>query len=176
MNFTLTYDGSLPTNARPPQKHQIRLAFHPQLADLRRQPYIGQALAANAIAPVEIGTRRFTALVHPRWEFRADLDITMLRPEDPGGVIVRGDIDNRLKTLFDALTMPRHDQDVPAGWSPGPDEDPVHCLLDDDSLIKAVSVRTDRLLAPGHPTDVKLIIRVAVQTSRTFGGLSLYGG
>jgi hypothetical protein len=172
VNFTLTYDGSLPSNARAAQKHQMRLAFHPQLADLRRQPAIGTN--ADTIPSVTVGTRRFTALVHPNWNFKADLDITMLRPEDPGGLIVQGDIDNRLKTLFDALTRPRHAQDVPGGRTPGPDEDPVHCLLDDDSLIKAVSVRTDRLLNPDNASHVKLLIRVTVRTSVEFGGLALW--
>jgi len=171
VNFTLTYDGSLPSNARPQQKHDLRLAFHPQLADLRRQPGIGQN--ADRVAPVEVGGRRFTSLVHPEWKFRAELDITMLRPEDPGHVIVRSDIDNRLKTLFDAPTRPQHPQDVPNNWSSGPDEDPLHCLLDDDSLIKSVSVRTDRLLAPANEAHVKLIMRVAIQTTVVFGGLML---
>jgi hypothetical protein len=172
VNFTLTYDGPLPSNPRPTQKHDLRLAFHPQLADLRRQPVIG--LNADEVPPVEVGGRRFTALVQPHWSFMADLNITMLRPEEPGNVIIKGDIDNRLKTLFDALTRPRHAQDIPNAWAPGPDQDPVHCLLDDDSLIKAVSVRTDRLLAPDTPTHVKLVICVSVQTTLVFGGLAMW--
>jgi len=51
----------------------------------------------------------------------------------------------------------------------------VHCLLDDDSLIKAVSVRTDRLLAPENSSHVKLIIRVSVQTAINSGGVTLWG-
>ena len=44
----------------------------------------------------------------------------------------------------------------------------------DDSLIKAVSVRTDRLLAPTNPSHVKLVIRVVAQVSMSFGAVSLY--
>jgi hypothetical protein len=173
VDFTLTYDGSLPSTGRPQQKHELRVAFHPQLADLWEQPGIGQNADAAPIA--EIGGRRFRALVHPQWNFRADLDITMLRPEDPGGVIIKGDIDNRLKTLFDGLTRPHHAQEFPSNWLPEAGQDPLICLLDDDSLIKAVNVRTDRLLAPANPSHVKLIIRVSVRTSVSFGGLAMWG-
>jgi hypothetical protein len=171
VNFTLFYDGSLASNARPAQKHDMRLRFHPQLAELRRQPGISNA---DSVDPTEMAQGRFTSLVHPRWNFRADLDIIMLRPEDPGRLIIQGDIDNRLKTLFDALTRPQHPQDVPASWTPSASEDPVHCLLDDDSLVKSVSVRTDRLLAPGTPSDVKLVINVKVQTIVQFGGIAMW--
>jgi hypothetical protein len=173
VDFTLTYDGSLPSNGRAQQKHDMRVAFHPQLSDLWNQPGIGQN--ANEAPVADVGGKKFRSLVHPRWTFRADLDITMLRPEEPGNLIVGGDIDNRLKTLFDGLTRPHQAQDFPAAWSPTEDQDPLLCLLDDDSLIKKISVRTDRLLAPANPWHVKLIIRVTVRSSIDFGGLALFG-
>jgi hypothetical protein len=80
----------------------------------------------------------FTSIVHPDFGFRAKLDILMLKPELPGQIITGGDIDNRLKTLFDALTRPRHGQDIPPNWTPAPDEQPLHCLLEDDALISSV--------------------------------------
>lgn len=33
------------------------------------------------------------------------MEITLLRPEPPGSIVSSGDIDNRLKTLFDALEL-----------------------------------------------------------------------
>ncbi|MFF5076007.1 hypothetical protein ACFY36_03075 [Actinoplanes sp. NPDC000266] len=89
--------------------------------------------------------------------------------------MIKGDIDNRLKTLFDGLTRPHHAQEFPSTWVPESDQDPLIRLLDDDSLIKAVNVRTDRLLAPANPSHVKLLIRVSVRTSVDFGGLALWG-
>lgn len=42
-----------------------------------------------------------------------------------------GDIDNQLKTLFDALRAPHDVAELPGGPSDG-DQDPLFCLLDDD--------------------------------------------
>jgi len=92
------------------------------------------------------------------------LDILFLRREGPGSLIRSGgDIDNRLKVLFDALRMPQTCDEV-CGDSPTPDEDPFFCLLEDDKLISKVAVETNWLLTPladnEHINDVHLVIRV----------------
>lgn len=51
-----------------------------------------------------------------------------------------GDIDNRLKTLFDALRLPNQTNELVGYDNPAPDENPFFCLLEDDSLITHVSV------------------------------------
>ncbi len=105
---------------------------------------------------------RFAALVTARYEMVCGLEILFLRPEPPGGLITKGgDIDNRLKTLFDALRMPRVPEELPAGDVPAGDEDPFFCLLEDDALITAIDVRTDVLLDPSaHASEALLTIRV----------------
>ena len=55
------------------------------------------------------------------------------------------DIDNRLKTLFDVLTVPDHNQGYEHLTS-ADDEKPFFCLLSDDKLISKVTVQTDKLL------------------------------
>ena len=172
MEFTLTYDGPLAANGRPSQKHDIRLALHPQLKELWEHKPLIKFYDFGGPSISTAGGYTFASLVHPRWNFRAKLDILMLRPEPPGRIVIsKGDIDNRLKTLFDALTRPIYSQDIPKAWTPAADEDPLHCLLEDDGLITTVAVSTDRLLAASSPTHVKLIIRVHVQNLSTFGGL-----
>lgn len=176
MKFTLTYDGPLAANGRPSQKHNIRLTLHPQLRELWEHKPFAQFHELGGPNISTVGGHNFAALVHPRWNFRAKLDILMLRPEPPGRIVIpKGDIDNRLKTLFDALTRPVHNQDVPAAWTPAAGEDPLHCLLEDDGLITAVAVNTDRLLAATSPTHVKLVIKVRIQNLSTFGGLVVVG-
>jgi hypothetical protein len=77
-----------------------------------------------------------------------------------------GDIDNRLKVLFDALRVPANCDEV-AGAVKASDEDPYFfCLLEDDALITEVSVTTDTLLTPyvtGQENDVHLVINVKVR-------------
>jgi hypothetical protein len=76
-----------------------------------------------------------------------------------------GDIDNRIKVLFDGLRMPEHTPEL-GGVPLEVDENPFFCLLEDDSLITSVTVTTDRLLleknAEEKPNDVHLIIHVTV--------------
>ena len=83
---------------------------------------------------------------------------------DPPGTILSpsGDIDNRLKTLFDALRMPQNASEIP--------EDAAHdgvffCLLEDDSLITKLSVDTSQILGQGQfgPNDVELTLHVMVR-------------
>jgi hypothetical protein len=71
--------------------------------------------------------------------------VLFLRREKPGKVFMRGDIDNRLKTLFDAVQMPHLGQDV-GDQIPGVEEDPFYVLLEEDELIADISVTTDLLL------------------------------
>ena len=111
----------------------------------------------------ELAGHSFAVLVLTRYKLVAELDILLLRPEDPGAILQRADIDNRLKTLFDALRRPVTAQEIPAEWSAPPEERPLHCLLDDDRLITRVNIDTDRLLAPTSPDDVDVIIRVQVR-------------
>jgi hypothetical protein len=126
----------------------------------------------------DVGGFTFGFVVQDHWGWRAELDILMLRPGAPGNLVVQGgDIDNRLKTLFDALSVPTKEQ-VQAirhkGWQPGNDEVPFHCLLSGDDLITNVSVETDRLLASEQPSHVKLIIGVMVYEARkTWQGVNI---
>jgi hypothetical protein len=176
MDFTLTYKGPLPTNGRPSQKHDIRRKLHPQLKELWEHPPLNQfywKARPGSQHLREVGGYEFACIVHPEWHFNAKLDILMLRPEPPGNIIIGGDIDNRLKTLFDALTRPMHEQDIPQ-WAPADDEKPLHCLLDDDKLISRVSVETARLLAAPNDSHVELVIKVQVHTTHDFGGLAVF--
>jgi hypothetical protein len=105
----------------------------------------------------------FIPIVYEGLSLIARLDILFLRPDDPGKVITQtGDLDNRIKTLFDGLRAPKQDE-LPPGTT---HTDPVWCLLEDDALVTEFSVRTDRLLNPSNDDDVHLIIAVTVGVSR----------
>jgi hypothetical protein len=95
----------------------------------------------------------------------ARLSIVMLRPEPPGSIITAGsDIDNRLKTLFDALRMPKVTSEIPNGGAPQPSEDPFFCLLEDDNLIVKVSLDTDWWLDPdARLTNVHPLLHVTTK-------------
>jgi hypothetical protein len=129
-----------------------------------RDPH--RASEASISLVEQVGPFVFIPLVSQRWFTIAEVDVLFLRHAPPGQLIGHGgDIDNRMKTLFDALRVPILDE-LPPGEMPGEDQAPFYCLLQDDALVAALSVRTDQLLAPGNGNDVQLVIHVTVKPTK----------
>jgi hypothetical protein len=111
------------------------------------------------------------------------LEILFLRPDPPGNLIKSADLDSRLKTLFDALTVPIDTGQLGKYRDPGEGEDPFYCLLEDDKLISHVAVETDRLLEPTQDglsknqatNDVRLVIDVKVRPYQLTWGNTGFG-
>lgn len=170
MHFTLTFRGPLPANGDPTAKQLIRRQLHAQLKHLWSLPPLNKHTNTllseeQTIRPCiisRVGTFRFAPLVNTKLYLIAKLQLFFLRPEPPGRLITQGgDIDNRLKTLFDALRMPRVLAEIPANDKPRSDEDPFFCLLEDDALITEVDVKTEVLLDPSaNASEAQLLIRV----------------
>jgi hypothetical protein len=181
MEFTLFYKGELlkTRKAKSEKKQRLRRHFHSQLKLLWKQPplLIDDVPLWDREEKLiyEIGNFRFMPLVNRRIHMIAELDVTMLRPEAPGSIIKSGDIDNRLKTLIDALKIPSELNALPSDDKPRDDEEPFFCLLEDDSLITKVSVNTAQLLEERtHSSEVVLFIYVKTKiTELTYGNLGL---
>lgn len=173
------------------QKHSIRKQFHRQLRELWRdnhwlKQFMSDANLAqpgespNLVPVVECMANnykrcgfKFLPLVSKQWGIACALDILLLRRDDPGNLLIQGgDIDNRVKTLFDALSIPIYENQV-EGFSPDPDETPFYCLLEDDRLVTEVKVTADRLWVPiekeENPEDVHLVVhaKTKILDSRT---------
>lgn len=174
MQFQLTfvYRGKLKANGSVEHKQEIRRLFNQQLREFWKRARFDPSDSLIR----HIGKFRFFPLVTEGREEVAELDITMLRPEPPGYIITQGgDIDNRLKTLFDSLRMPQKDVEIPSGDFPGEGEDPFFCLLEDDKLITKVSVVTDQLLEPCEEGFVHLLIHINVKQMPVIGANMLFG-
>jgi hypothetical protein len=177
MQFTLIYRGLLPANGDARSKQLIRRQLHPQLKHLfSYSPLSGrtstmlceiQTLRPNIIEHLD--NFRFAPIITTRYDLVASIELLFLRPEPPGRLITQGgDIDNRLKTLFDALRMPRVPDEIPNGDVPLEGENPFFCLLQDDALITDINVKTDVLLDPNaHQSEAHLFIRVRTTTVET---------
>jgi hypothetical protein len=109
---------------------------------------------------------RFVPLVTMTNGAMCALDITILRRDEPHALVTAaGDLDGRVKTLIDALQMPRQCSELgPGKPKPGPDEDPFFVLMEDDKLVYELNVTTDRLLIPRDANepyrDIFALIRV----------------
>lgn len=124
----------------------------------------GQTDFCAPIAVPEVGS--FIPLVRHSLYLACALDILFLRHEEPLNLMKQGgDLDGRLKTLFDGLRMP-----CDASQQAGIDltADPLYVLLEDDILVSDLSIKTGRLL--GDRTKklhaVRLTIDVTVKVLR----------
>lgn len=189
MRFRLLYAGPLKANGGPGDKQAIRRQLHPQLMQLWQQKPLSYFAEPNSQhnyldpSPADpghtlifpVGPFQFAALVSERINLICELQVLFLRREEPGSVVTQGgDIDNRIKTLLDALRFPKNASELPTGDQPGLDEAPFFCLLEDDNLITRLDVVTDRLLTPGPPSDVHLIMHIETRpTVGTWGNVAL---
>lgn len=186
MEFTLYYHGELRSNGTAKHKHEIRKHFHEQLKVLWQQKPLNRFTHYLQAEPPEVmkadGQGGWTSLIRKRGPFEfaplvseqlklvAGLDVYLLQPSEPGMIVTQSaDIDNRLKTLFDALQMPDENQ-TPEDEVPGMEETPFYCVLENDRLITKVSIETGRLLEPVEKlSEVRLFIKVTVRpTEFTF--------
>jgi hypothetical protein len=186
VNFRLTYDGPLKaasqSETRRVEKHEIRRVFNRQLWQLFEQRDSGSFMDAefkalqeqpeiNPFMRVKRGNFRFLALVRQKLNLVCDLDILFLRRENPGQLIQDGgDLDNRIKVLFDALRIPQDDNEI-RGLEPIGDWEPLFfCLTEDDKLITGFRIVTDRLLEPAksdaEQNHVRLIINVEIKATK----------
>ena len=182
MEFTLSYRGPLRANRGPDDKHRLRRHFHVQLKALWGQlPLSGYVHSMLQWPAVEGGVSLleehhgflFAPLVSSKIHFVANLDLLLLRPEPPGTLLTKaGDLDNRIKTLLDALKMPHEPTALPKGAAPSSDETPFYCLLQDDALITGMTIRTDRLLEPTTDlSEVLLLVRVRTGAVKSLIGV-----
>ncbi len=174
MEFYLKYDGPLKSNAGAEDKHEIRQYIHPQMKKLWDiQPLKDSKndfLNPERNPPVlqTIGGVIFAPLVSSVLKFICELDITILWPEEQGVVSAHGgDIDNRLKTLFDALQCPDINQIKPVKGSFA-GKQPFFCLLENDKLITSVNIKTHTLLLSENKTDVSVLIHVMVKATELY--------
>ena len=141
MELRLLYEGSLHSqagsNARTAEKHAIRKALHPQLREAWNEfPFLRRNVNAYA---TETSYHKFgfhfIPLVNGQQAPHCRLDILFLRRDAPGNLIRSGgDLDNRMKVLFDGLKMPSSADELGSA-TPGQDENPFFVLTEDDSLI-----------------------------------------
>ena len=194
MEFRLTYAGKLYGSStgspRAKHKHEIRKIFHKQLKLLwEKTPHLnGTGINSevmlwydeafekrhpphtikNISREFDMFGYNFVPLVTERISLLCGLEILFLRPDIPGGILRSADIDNRLKTLFDVLRMPKSRSELGDEYqTPAEEEKPFFCLLQDDSLIAKISVEADMLLeqleTEPDENDARLIITVRLR-------------
>ena len=170
MKFRLVYRGDIPPASRANRrrntdcKHEIRKEFHIQLKNFTNSDKVSDLV--RRIQPKRLKNYKFVPIVGKK--NHCSLDILFLRSDIPGSPGFAGDIDNRVKTLLDALTTPSTKQEIPSEASPEQHEDPFFCLLEDDNLVSQLSVEMDQLFdlpsnSESISSDALLIVTVNLE-------------
>lgn len=165
LEMRLVYQGLLPASdgekTNSDIKQSIRRYFHKQLTNAWKTKHPLRERSGNP-APVSkrihgrvvwaggetdrdefilsLGNKRYLPIVTSDLALVCRLDILLLS-RDLTGVLRTGDLDNRIKTLLDALRIPK------MGENSDGDEDPLYCLMEDDKLVSELHVTADLLLA-----------------------------
>jgi hypothetical protein len=189
VEFTLYYRGPLAAKGNALDKHELRRHFHGQIKELWNQTPLSQHFdlidpSFEPPAPIgaivlvggekpsvveKAGAYNYTAIVSSKIDLVADLTITFLRPGPPGRLRDEsGDLDNRIKTLLDGLKIPNDKNALPKDGLLEEDPDPLYCLLEDDSLITSLTIKSDRLLEPDVSSDL-VVLLIHVRTRPTLG-------
>lgn len=187
------------TDPKAAHKHRIRREFHQQMKELwRTEPFLSTHKVSRAdmksrrvsdggshwgddpeekrrwdLAIADTYRQngyRFVPLVRDEASLLCSLDVLFLRHDMPGSVIHEGAIDNRIKTVIDALRKPHNASELAGNEVPAEGEDPFYCLLEDDKQMSHLSVETDRLLDPptGKNADASLAHLVITVTVRPY--------
>lgn len=183
MRFRLHYEGQIRGNRRKADaKDRIRNHFSPQIAEMWERDAALKSLLTSEeyYKSREVSGKYFRPLVVQSLNLFCELDFLILAPQRPSSAIIHGDLDNRIKTVIDALRMPQNGSEVTNVIAQNCSETPICVLLEDDRLVSKISATTDVLLGcdkeqirQGH---VKLIISVHVYPkSPSFDAVSLIG-
>ena len=180
MDFRLVFRGELPSgNSKTlTDVHRVRCAFHKQLQELWKTHPALDAQHLDEVRPkgdISVLEKRaghsFVCVVTNRLFLHCELQILFLRPHPKGEIVTQsGDLDNRIKTLFDALRIPTEKEANSLFRESTALESPFHCLLQDDALISKFSVDADRLLEFTNPREVHLVITANVRPTKTVWG------
>ena len=175
MPLTLKYRGGLPAtndqNKRVREKQAIRRQLHPQIASFMDDPPQQVFLLSDVKERVTVGKFIYQPIICKRNKLKCKIDLVISSRDPFGSVIQNADIDNRLKTLFDALRSPHSIDELPQDDMPKQDEDLFWVLLQDDSLITDLSVKSETLYTPLKTNESKTDIELDIVVSVVFGSL-----
>jgi|ERR1035437_261645 hypothetical protein len=151
MEFTLYIKGKINSNGTAKEKHDLRLDFHHQLkllweldwwkkrrGEKKSKENWKEKIKKNQLYKNGFG-KHFICLVRSKMSTYVELNINFYVPKNTSFC----DIDNKLKTICDALQFPTK---TIKNWNQKGDEDPLICLLENDKLIYKLNADTDFIL------------------------------
>jgi hypothetical protein len=174
MQFCLHYTGRLKSRDNASGKHAIRAYLHPQIAALFKTPalsqFVGRSRMPDELAEFSrvVGGKTFHFVVGQAFHVVASLNIIVLLPGASGHLLTNGgDIDNRIKTLLDALRTPAASTELPRPDSFDYSDGGMCCLLENDNLVDRLTIQVHRDLAPVDKHSVRCLVEVSTRVTQT---------
>lgn len=171
MEFYLNYHGVLSTTGHAKQKFMYRRVFAKQLQELYRYyqgKNIPEAMEVLFKTTISVGPFQFLPLITNDSNREVDLEIVLLSQSGPsGGKQSVGDLDNLLKSLIDGLRMAQNMNEV-RREKPTEGESPFFCLLEDDQVIRNITISHKKLFfpskkpVPGRAQEIFALIKVKI--------------
>jgi len=176
MEFCLHYEGKLRSRDTAKAKHSIRQSLHGQLRSIcLSRPFVSlfkpdqfESLVIKDLSMSKvIDGKKFNFLISEKLATVANLNLTLLVPHAVGSIVQNGgDIDNRLKTLFDALRIPTASSEVPTTDDFEYGSEGMYCLLEDDKLINRVAIKSFQDHSPLGGDSVRCLIEVETKITQ----------
>jgi hypothetical protein len=165
LNDAIVYPSEHPDEANSIRK----IRFFDSKTESEAEPLtLAMAIANNH---VENGYK-FVPIVRETANLACSLNILLLRNDGLRSAVTAGDLDNRMKTIIDALKRPKNKNELGSYLEPTEDEDPFFVLLEDDVLVTRLTAEADDLLSPvpnGNYKNsrwAKVVIDVEIYPSR----------
>jgi hypothetical protein len=152
-------------------QHDLRKHFHSQLVNLwSTDPVLSNEFKDKLYNfTTERKGGKFINLINRRLSLYGKLNILLLRPAPRGSIIQSGDLDNRFKTIFDALSMPTESQ-IESMRKDNIEKfnDTIYCVVEDDQLIQhSINLEDYQLLENVPDNEVELIIKIDLKCAKT---------
>jgi hypothetical protein len=129
-----------------------------------RMPLLDAVLARHSANCMNSKGYRWVPLTLSQYSVSCEIDMLMLftSPEQAGPKNF-GDLDNRVKTVIDALKQPDPDS-ISHCPAPGKGDDPFFVLYNDDKVVSKLTVETDNLYRPRmtHHQEKPILLTVNV--------------
>jgi hypothetical protein len=166
MRFTLVYQGRIPTSGSLEQVSAIRLDkyLQSQLEALYKVTGTKYASENRLI----VGDTRYTAILPISWV--CSLELVLLRATPHSQISGLPDIDNTLKTLFDALCAPAGATKPPGS----PTSKACYVVALEDKQFSSISVSADHHWSAKSEDDL-VLVRVSMQETELDDAVSLGG-
>lgn len=154
MQIFLSYKGVTSTTGHVAKKFIYRRYFRPQLKEFEKHMVDRNYPIASHFSEENlkhVGDFTFLPLVTSKCNKVIDFKFTFLSHFEPGNGLSfpTGDTDNHLKALIDGLRMPNNKNEI-RQEKPKKGEKIFHCLMEDDGIVRKITIDHQKLLFDGN--------------------------